>query len=36
VAPALSQKNWIRLGPDDDLDTKLPELLRAIETDWEW
>ena len=36
VAPALSQKNWIRLGPDDNLDTKLPELLRAIETDWEW
>ncbi len=36
VAPALSVRNWIRLGQEDDLNIKLPEVLRAIETDWEW
>ena len=36
IAPVLKQKNWIFLGPNDDLAAKVPELLRAIETNWDW
>ncbi|MEA3211585.1 MAG: hypothetical protein QOE70_4642 [Chthoniobacter sp.] len=36
MPPVLKTKNWIFLGPDEDLTAKLPELLRAIETDWDW
>jgi WD40 repeat protein len=32
----LRRKNWIDLPASADLSVRLPELLQAIETDWEW